>query len=223
MFGKRNMADISYGIIGLNTFGKELAINLAQSSKDIMVIDTDEEAVRDLREYTENAFVVRSYDKKTLRDTGIQNCDVVVVCMASHMDTSILTVLHLIGFKIPRVIAQTSSDDQGEVFKKMGAEVVFPEKDMAVRLARRLEPSQIINYIELSEDVDISKMSLPEKLIGKSIIDSQIRGNYGLNIIAIESGGEIIPDFSASYVFQEGDQIIVIGDRDKIKKFENLY
>ena len=66
-------------------------------------------------------------------------------------------------------------------------------------------------------------MSLPEKLIGKSIIDSQIRGNYGLNIIAIESGGEIIPDFSASYVFQEGDQIIVIGDRDKIKKFENLY
>ena len=69
MFGKRNMADISYGIIGLNTFGKELAINLAQSSKDIMVIDTDEEAVRDLREYTENAFVVRSYDKKTLRDT----------------------------------------------------------------------------------------------------------------------------------------------------------
>ena len=223
MFGKKSEAEISYGVIGLNTFGKELAINLAQSGKDIMVIGSDEEDVRDLREYTENAFVVRSYDKKTLRDTGIQNCDVVIVCMASHLDASILTVLHLISFKVPRVIAQTSSDDQCEVLKKMGAEVVFPEKDMAVRLARRLEPSQIINYIELSENVDISKMSLPEKLVGKSIIESRIRSNYGLNIIAIERGGEIIPDFSASYVLKEGDQIIVIGDRKGIKKFENAY
>ena len=66
MFGKNNTADISYGIIGMNTFGKELAINLAQSGKDIMVIGTDEEDVRDLREYTENAFVVRSYDKTAM-------------------------------------------------------------------------------------------------------------------------------------------------------------
>lgn len=212
--------NITYGIIGLNNFGKELAKSLADAGREVMVIDTDEESVKDLREYTENAYVVRGFDKKTLNETGIQNCDVAVACVSEQIDTSILTVMHLVSFGIPRVIAQASSEDQGAVLEKIGAEVIFPEKDMAVRVARRLVPSHIINYIELSENIDISKLSIPSGMIGKTVLNANIRREYGLNIIAIESEGKIITNIDVDYVFKENDMLIVIGDRENISKFE---
>ena len=95
----------TYGIIGLGRFGYALAIELAEAGAELLVLDQDEEKVRELREYTENAYVVRSLDKKTLSDTGIQNCDVAIVCIGEHMDTSILTTLNLVSLGIPKVIA----------------------------------------------------------------------------------------------------------------------
>lgn len=221
MFKNKSDSNISYGIIGLNNFGKELAKSLAAAGKEIMVIDTDEETVKELREYTENAYVVKGYDKKTLNETGIQNCDVAVACINGQIDTSILTVLHLVSFGIPRVIAQASSEDQGAVLEKIGAEVIFPDKDMAVRVARRLVPSQIINYIEVSENIDISKLAVPVWMVGKTVVTANIRREFGLNIIAIETGGEITTSIDVNYTFQNGDMLIVIGDRNGISKFES--
>lgn len=217
---RKDNSNISYGIVGLGRFGTELAIRLAESGKDILVMDADEEKVKQLRDYTENAYVVKTLDKKTLAETGIQNCDVAIVCIGEHLDTSILTVLHLVSFKIPRVIAKASSIDQGEVLEKIGAEVVYPERDMAVRLARKLDPSPIINYIELSEKIDITKIKVSEKMIDKTIQDVNVRKNYGLNIIAIDHHGTILTDVDPFYVFQPNDLIFVIGDREKIQKFE---
>lgn len=221
MFKKNNDDNnITFGIIGLNNFGRELAISLANAGKEIMVIDTDEDAVQDMREYTENAYIVRGYDKKTLNETGIQNCDVAVVCLSGQLDTSILTVMHLISFGITRVIAQASSEDQGTVLEKIGAEVIFPERDMAVRVARRLVHSKIINYIELSEKIDISKVSVPAKLVGKTVVSANVRREYGLNIIAIESGSNVNADIDINYEFKAGDMLVVIGNRENILKFE---
>lgn len=221
MFKKNNDDNnITFGIIGLNNFGRELAISLANAGKEIMVIDTDEDAVQDMREYTENAYIVRGYDKKTLNETGIQNCDVAVACLSGQLDTSILTVMHLISFGITRVIAQASSEDQGTVLEKIGAEVIFPERDMAVRVARRLVHSKIINYIELSEKIDISKVSVPAKLVGKTVVSANVRREYGLNIIAIESGSNVNADIDINYQFKPDDMLVVIGNRENILKFE---
>lgn len=220
MFRQNNDTNITFGIIGLNDFGRELAISLANAGKEIMVVDTEEDAVQDMREYTENAYIVRGYDKKTLNETGIQNCDVAVACMSGRLDTSILTVMHLISFGIPRVIAQASSEDQGTVLEKIGAEVIFPERDMAVRLARSLVHSKIINYMELSEKVDISKVTVPARLFGKTVVSANVRREYGLNIIAIESGSDIKTDIDINYEFKAGDMLVVIGNRENILKFE---
>ena len=220
MFRQNNDTNITFGIIGLNDFGRELAISLANAGKEIMVVDTEEDAVQDMREYTENAYIVRGYDKKTLNETGIQNCDVAVACMSGRLDTSILTVMHLISFGIPRVIAQASSEDQGTVLEKIGAEVIFPERDMAVRLARSLIHSKIINYMELSEKVDISKVTVPARLFGKTVVSANVRREYGLNIIAIESGSDIKTDIDINYEFKVGDMLVVIGNRENILKFE---
>lgn len=150
MNGKNKQAD-SYGIVGLGRFGFALALELAAAGADLLVLDRDEEKISRLREYTENAFVVRNLDKSTLLETGIQSCDVAVVCIGEQMDTSILTTLNLVSMHIPTVIAKATSAEHGEILEKLGAEVVYPERDMAIRLAHRLETSKSLDFIQLSK------------------------------------------------------------------------
>ena len=153
MFNKPKKEKNTYGIVGLGRFGYALAMELAASDADILVLDKDEEKVREMREYTESAYVMKTLDKKSLAETGIQNCDVAVVCIGEHMDTSILTTLNLVSLGIPVVIAKATSLEHGQILEKLGAEVVYPEHDMAVRLAHRLETSKMLDFVQLSEQV----------------------------------------------------------------------
>lgn len=220
MFGKKNK-NKTYGIIGIGRFGMALAIELAEAGADILVIDRDEEKIREMREYTENAFVVNNLDKKTLLDTGIQNCDVAVVCIGEHLDTSILTTLNLVSIGIPKVIAKSKSAEHGEVLEKLGADVVYPEKDMAVRLAHRLEASRVLDYVQLSERLNISKQMVPDNMVGKSIIDADVRKKYGVNIIAIENNGKLTENLRPDYIFRNGDILFLSGSRDNLNKFSD--
>ena len=91
MFKKNKNDKLTYGIIGLGRFGYALAMELIQSKADLIVLDENEEKIRELREVTENAFVIKNPDRKTLMETGIQNCDVAVVCIGEHMDKGLLS------------------------------------------------------------------------------------------------------------------------------------
>ena len=206
----------SYGIIGLGRFGYALATELIASNADIIVLDKDEEKVRSMREHTENAFVVSSLDKKTLLETGIQNCDTVIVCISEKMDVSILTTLHLKSMGVPTVIAKASSQEHGEVLEKLGAEVVYPERDMAIRIAHRLENAKTLDFVQLSERVNISKFILPDSLAGKSVSEVNFRGKFGVNIIAIENDGTVAETITPDYVFKNVDILFVAGSKDGI-------
>ena len=208
----------TYGIVGLGRFGMALALELAKSGAELIVLDRDEEKVREMREYTDNAFVVSSLDKKTLSATGIQNCDVAVVCIGEAMDISILTTLHLVSMGIPSVMAKSTSTEHGEILEKLGAKVVFPEQDMAIRLANRLEASLMFDYIQLSEKLNISKLLLPEKMVGKTVLEVNLRKHFGANIIAIENDGRLIETVAPDYTFHRGDILIVSGSKGGLRK-----
>lgn len=211
MFNKPKKEKNTYGIVGLGRFGYALAMELAASDADILVLDKDEEKVREMREYTESAYVMKTLDKKSLAETGIQNCDVAVVCIGEHMDTSILTTLNLVSLGIPVVIAKATSLEHGQILEKLGAEVVYPEHDMAVRLAHRLETSKMLDFVKLSEQVNISKFLIPDKIAGKTVLEVDLRGKFGLNIIAIENSGTVIDTVSPDYEFRKGDILFVAG------------
>ena len=221
MFHKRKKEKLSYGIVGLGRFGYALAVDLAQSGADIMVIDRDEEKVRELREYTENALVVNTLDKKSLMETGIQNCDVGIVCIGEHMESSILTTLNLVSLGVPQVIAKATSAEHGEILAKLGAEVVYPERDMALRLANRQETARVLDFIQLSESINISKRMVPEKFIGKTVLELNIRARFGLNIIAVENSGEVVDVVGPDYTFRAGDVMIISGSRDDLLRLND--
>ena len=214
MFRKRKTDKTTYGIIGLGRFGTALALELAQSGAELLVLDRDEEKVREMRELTDNAIVIRSLDKKSLQETGIQNCDVAIVCIGEQLDTSILTTLNLVALGIPTVISKATSADHGEILAKLGAEVVYPERDMAIRLANRLESSKVLDFIQLSKQINISKLQVPEKMVGKTVLECDIRARFGLNIIAIESDGNVIENVRPDYTFCAHDILVLPGSKD---------
>ena len=213
---KKKLETLTYGIVGLGRFGYALAMELAKSGAELLVLDGDEEKVREMREYTENAFVVKTLDKKTLAETGIQNCDVAVVCIGEQIATSILTTLNLVSLGIPKVVSKANSAEHGEILAKLGAEVVYPERDMAIRLANRLESSKVLDFIQLSKQINISKLQVPEKMVGKTVLECDIRARFGLNIIAIESDGNVIENVRPDYTFCAHDILVLSGSKDGI-------
>ena len=209
----------SFGIIGLGRFGPALAISLAEAQKEVVVVDKDESRVKELRQYTEHAYVADDLNQETLEEIGIQNCDVVVVCIGEKIDTSILTTMHVVSLGVPKVIAKATSYDQGAVLKKIGAEVVYPERDMALRLAKRLVSASFLDFISLDNSVEIRQVMVSERLVGVSVEKLELRRKYGLNIIAVEHNSMTDIEIQPSYEFKSGDILVLIGKVDNINRF----
>lgn len=219
---KKN-ANSTFGIIGLGRFGTALAITLAEAGKEVIVVDQNEEKVKAMRQYTEYAFVCDNISKEALSEVGIQNCDTVVVCIGSKIDTSILTTLNVVSLGVPRVISKATSQDQGAVLEKIGAEVVYPERDMATRLGKRLISGNFLDFIFLDNDIEIQQVPVSDSLVGKTIREINIRKKYSLNIIAIEHQQDTIIEFTPDYEFLKEDIIVVIGKLQNIRKFERAF
>ena len=218
VFHNRKNTKMSYGIVGLGRFGYALATELSRADADLLILDSDEEKVREMREVTKNALVIKSLDKKSLAETGIQNCDVAIVCIGEHIDTSILTTLNLVSMNIPTVIAKATSTEHGLILEKLGAEVVYPERDMAVRLANRLENSRMLDFVQLSEQINVTKMQVPAQIIGKTVLDVNFRSRFGLNIIAIENNNSVVEVILPEYVFRKNDILFLAGSKQGLSK-----
>lgn len=163
---------------------------------------------------------MKNLNKETLKEMGIQNCDVAIICIGEQVDISILTTMSVLELGVPRVISKALSAEQGAVLEKLGAEVVYPERDMAVRLGKKLLSGQLIDYVALLHDVEIRQIQVPESLNGKTVEEIELRQKFRLNIIAIEniSGTniEVIPE----NVLKKDDIIVVIGKIKNINSFE---
>ena len=216
---KKSKANL-FGVIGLGRFGTALAISLAESGKDVIVVGSNEDKVRELRQYTEYAFVTESLSKEALTEIGIQNCDTAIICIGERIDTSILTTLNVISLGVPHVIAKAISQDQGAVLAKLGAEVVYPERDMALRLGKRLVSNNFLDFIFLDDQVEIQQVPVGDRMVDVSVQDFNIRRKYNLNIIAIEHGNSTDIEVSPDYHFSKEDIVVVIGKVDNVKRFE---
>ena len=216
----RKKSKLTYGVIGLGRFGMALPVTLAESDNDDSAMDREKSSIREMRNYTDYAFVTNDLSMEALREAGIHNCDVVIVCIGEKVDVSVLTTMSVIEMGVPRVIAKALSPEQGAVLKKLGAEVVYPERDMALRLGRRLLSGNFLDYIPLDHSVQITQIRIPERMVGKTVEQIQLRRKYGLNIIAIESGSETTIEVQPDYQLKDGDIIVVIGKADNINTFE---
>ncbi|HZJ77717.1 MAG TPA: TrkA family potassium uptake protein [Clostridia bacterium] len=211
----------SYGVIGLGRFGLALAKTLAEAGKDVLVIDNSEAKIKEVRHFTEHAFVAKDLSKEVLEEAGIQNCDTVIVCIGEKIDVSILTTLNVVSLGVKNVIAKAISFEQGSVLEKIGATVVYPENDMAVRLAKKLVSRSVLEYIPLGNEVEIAELKLSKQFEGVDVMKLNLRQKFGLNIIAIDRDGVITTEVKPDFVFKENDIIVVIGKKANIIQSES--
>ena len=195
---RRKQSETSFGVIGLGRFGTALVKTLAEAGQEVIAVDKDEQKVKAVRKYTDYAFVVGMLNEESLQETGVQNCDTVTICIGEQLDVSILTTMQVIKMGIPHVISKANSQEHGEVLKQLGATVVYPEADMAVRIGKRLISRSMLDYIQ---ELDVRRV-------------------YGINIIAVERDHQTNVEFSPQYRFAAEDIIAVIGKVDKIDHFE---
>lgn len=213
---------IEFGIIGLGRFGMSLATTLAEANREVLVLDSSENKIKQIRHLTENALVVGELTKEALEQAGIQNCETVILCIAEKVDVSILTALNVISMGVPRVIAKALTPEQGIILEKLGAEVIYPEHDMAIRLANRLLSSRVMDYITLKDDITITELKLTDRIAGQTVVKSGIRKKFKLNIIALEHDNTTTTEITADLELNENDKIVVVGKKEYLKRFEDF-
>lgn len=206
----------TFVVIGLGRFGSAVAEELCALGHQVLAIDTDEKAVQRMADKVTQAAVGDCQDPEVLEMLGVKNMDGAVVAFSNDIGTSVLITLNLKELGLPRIICKARNHSHREVLRRIGADqVVFPELESGRNLARTLANREILNYIELTEQYGIVKLKVPARWVGKTLRDLNVRANYQVNIIAIQSGDEAIqPVPSPDYPFREGDLIFTLGDNE---------
>jgi trk system potassium uptake protein TrkA len=216
---------IKFAIIGLGSFGSNVTRTLYERGHEVLAIDKDKDKIEAAKSFSSHAVVMDSVDKESLEAVGIREMDVVVVSLGPEMEASILTVLHLHELGVKRVVAKALTEDHAKILDAVGAsEVIYPEKDMAIRTALKLTSPNILECLPLMSGVSIQEIAPPEKFIGKSLKDLDLRNKYGIQVIAVR---ELVPERTvyvpkADFVIKDSDVLIVMGDEKKLEKLMSL-
>lgn len=235
MIGKqrKNNTRNDFVVLGLGTFGLTVARELIKSGAHVKAIDRDEKKVEEASEFAIDVMIADAREKKALVEAGISNMDVGIVSMGEELEASFLATLHLKEMGVPYIITKATTRAQGEILVKIGADrVIFPEEEMAQKLAEQLRSPSILNFLTLSENVDIVETPTPDIFKGKTLKDISLRNKYGLNLIAIRRTKmkegtenmeeEVITVPAADEEIKEGDILIVIGRSDYLEEFMNM-
>ncbi|WEG11760.1 TrkA family potassium uptake protein [Pullulanibacillus sp. KACC 23026] len=211
-----------FAVIGLGRFGGAICRTLSEQGAEVLAIDSDEDRVNEFSTIATHAVIADSTDENVLKSLGLRNFDHVIVAIGDDIQASILTTLILKEMGVPRVTAKAQNDYHEKVLRKIGADhVIHPERDMGARLAHNITSTNVLDYLELSDEHSILEVVSGQKMHGKSLVDLDVRAKFGVNIVAIKKGSSINVSPRADQIVEEGDILIVIGADVDIDRFKN--
>lgn len=216
------MSKKQYVVIGLGRFGTSIAETLYNLGNDVLVIDNDEERIQSVVNNVTHAIQADATDEMALREVGVRNFDIAIVSIGADLQASIMATILLKELGIKMVVTKANNAMHAKVLKKIGADkVVFPEKDMGIRVAHGLAYSNILEYIELSPDHSLAEFLCPKEWYNKTLKELDVRSNYGINVMAIkrEDGVDVSP--TAEEIIRKTDVIVAIGSIEDLNKLEN--
>ncbi|MCT2538119.1 TrkA family potassium uptake protein [Aquibacillus koreensis] len=212
-----------FAVIGLGRFGGSICRELSEEGMEVLAIDTEEDKVNEFKNIASHAVIADATDEKVLKELGIRNFDHVIVAIGDNIQASILTTLMLKELGIRKITVKAQNDYHEKVLNKIGADqVVHPERDMGKRIAHSIISNNILDHLELSDDHSIVEVKAGKKMCGKTLVDLDIRAQYGCNVVAIkhENRKEINVSPMPTESIDKGDILIVIGADKDISRFE---
>ena len=213
----------SYIVIGLGRFGSEVARQLCAQGCEVLAMDTGSEQVQRVANDVTHAVVGDARDKEVLRALGARNFDCAIVAIGNSLADSVLATMNLKELGLPKVVCKAHDETHRQVLRKLGADqVVIPEQEQAVRLAKSLATPNVLDYIELSEDCGIIEVPAPKAWVGKNLRELNVRAKLGVNIIAVKREGQINVSPTADFVIHPNDIMVVLGDTAALKAVQKL-
>lgn len=204
-----------------------MATTLADLGHDVVGVDGSEERVRQLADTITQAIQLDATDERALRAAGINDVDVAVVSIGENIESSLLVVMQLKELGIKTIVAKAVTPLHGRILEKLGvSRVIFPEREMAIRVAHSLVMPNVIDYIELSKDFSIVELPAPKAFVGQTLKQLELRPRYGLTLIAIkrraQAGGPEITNVAptADERIAEGDTLSLLGSNERIAQLD---
>jgi trk system potassium uptake protein TrkA len=212
---------MKFAVIGMGSFGSNVAKTLFKNGEEVLAVDSNKERMDLVKNDVSHAVTMEAADKESLEAIGVQDMDVVIVSLGPNMEASILTVLYLHEMKCRRIIAKALTEDHSKILYAVGAhEVIYPEKDMAIKTALRLSNPNVLEYLPLSAGFSIQEIAPPEKFIGRSLGELGLRTKFGIQIIAVRG---LVPEKTtmipaADFVIKDSDILVIIGEDQQLQK-----
>jgi trk system potassium uptake protein TrkA len=207
----------TFGVIGLGRFGYHVARTLAQGGAEVIACDVDEERVREISEYVSLAYVLDATDAKALKESGIANVDTAVVSIGENIEASILIVVQLKELGVKEVVAKAITPLHGKVLEKLGVDrVVYPEKEMAIRVAHSLLVGEFIEEIPIGEKHSLFELKAFDFMLGKTLRELDVRKRFGVSVLAIKRGENLIVNPVGDEKVLPGDILVVLGTTEQL-------
>lgn len=216
------MKNKQYAVLGLGVFGSTVATTLAQYDCEVIAIDKEESCVERIADEVTKAVVADTTDIEQLKALGIEDIDVAIVAIGTHLEEAVLTTMNVKDLGVPFVIAKAKNKQFTKILEKVGAnKVIRAEKDMGIRVAKSLLRKNIVDLVELDEDYSLVEIIAPNDWVGKSLQLLNVRQVYHMNIIGVKnSDDEMSLNIGANYIIQRGDRFLVIGKTAQLEKFD---
>ena len=211
----------TYAVFGLGRYGTAVAKELVENGMEVIAVDSEPRIVNNAVAYLPVCKCADVTDAEVISHLGIGNIDTVIVCMASNLEASVMAVTLCKEAGVKNVIVKCANDMHQKILLRVGAdEVVFPENESGIRLAKNLLSSGFIDMISLSKDVSMVEIDVKDEWYGKNLIELNLRKKYGFNVVAIKKGENVDVNINPEQVLDAKMTLIVIANTNKLGKLK---
>ena len=216
------MMEKQYAVLGMGSFGESVALTLENMGCDVLVMDDSYEKIQDISDKVSYAMKADVADPDALQALGGKNLDGVVVAVSENLEAGIMATMLCKEMGIPLVVAKAKNKLQGAILKRVRADrIVYPEIEMGSRVAKSLVSREFMDWIELSNDYSMVEIAVPDKWVGRTLVDINVRERLGINVVGIIINGKIDVTLDPQKPLPEGGILIVIGANDVLEKFDS--
>ena len=211
----------TYAVFGLGRYGTAVARELVENGSEVIAIDMEQRIVNDAAVFLPVCKCADVTDADVISRLGIGSIDTVIICMAGNLEASVMAVTLCKEAGVKNVIAKAANEMHQKILLRVGADqVVFPEYESGVRLAKNLLSSGFIDMISLSKDVSMVEIDVKDEWLGKNLIELNLRKKYGFNIVAIKKGDKVNVNINPEQVIDNETTLIVIANTSKLGKLK---
>lgn len=211
----------TYAVFGLGRYGRAVAAELAAAGAEVLAVDRNQILVNSAATTIPLCKCADVTDAEVYDLLGIGNLDVVIIAMGGHLEASVMAVMLCKEAGVPTVIAKCANETHGKILAKVGADqIIIPEQESGMRLAKNLLSSGFVDMVELTDSVSLLELEVRPEWAGKTLIDLNLRKKYGINVVALKQGADVSVAVDPTAALATDQKLVVIADTDKLRKLK---